>query len=375
LLTEIHRPDGSVRYRVRAVIDGKDRRKQFLTLEAAQLEAAEWLNERKVDMRVLATRLAPSDLADAEAALPVFRRLGLGFSEAAQWMAEHYRRPATISWEAAVTEYEEARRKAGISGSQISNVTKAARRFGASVRRPAVGVPTRAEVESFLSTLAEDASPSTYNGLLGDVATFLEWLKVRGYTADNPAAGMERRKVVRGLPEILKPAQVEALLRDLEKQDPLWIPYAAICAFAAVRPGTREGEAFRLDRDLRADREVFHPGGIEIHGKANGVRIVPWPLCGPLQAWLEAYPGNGGLWPSVSPTAAERAWAKVRARHGLSADVLRHTAISAMCYAPGGSLAQVALAAGNSEAMIRRHYLGRWSTEMTQELWGLLPSK
>jgi len=375
LLTEIHRPDGSVQYRVRAVIDGKDRRKLFDTLEAAQLAALEWVGERQCDTRVLVTRLAPADLADAEAALPGLRRLGLGFSTALLWLDKHYARPSTVLWEAAVEEYKSDRGKMGTGPDQISNVAKAARRFAAHVGRPAVGVPTKAEVEGFLSILPPECKATTYNGLLGDVATFLEWLKTRGYVAENPAAGMERRRVVRGLPAILKPEQVATLLRDMEKTDPAWIPYAAICCFAGVRPGLRSGEAFRFDQMLRGGREVIHPEGFEIHGKANGVRIVPWKLCGPLKEWLAAYPPKPGLWPSESPTAAERAWTKVRKRHGLSADVLRHTALSAMCYADGASLAQVAMVSGNSESMIRRHYLGRWSTEMTAALWGLLPSK
>jgi len=152
------------------------------------------------------------------------------------------------------------------------------------------------------------------------------------------------------------------------------VPYAALCVFAGLRPGTREGEANRLDADLRAGKVLLHSGGVEVRGKAHGVRIAPWGMCGSLKARLEAYPPKPGLWPLDSAPKAERAWEAIRARHGLSADVLRHTAISAMCYSPGASLAQVALAVGNSEPMIRRHYLGRWTAEMTTELWALKPT-
>jgi hypothetical protein len=64
---------------------------------------------------------------------------------------------------------------------------------------------------------------------------------------------------------------------------------------------------------------VLHPEGFAVEGKAHGTRVVPW----------------------------------------------------AICYAPNASLAQIAIAAGNSEAMIRKHYLGGWSLAMTQALWSL----
>ncbi len=372
-ITPITRPDGSVGFRVRAVVLGDDRRKIVGTIDEARLLAAQWVDGRAEELRVLPTRLSPAQLGDAEAASRFLDGLGLGFLDAAKWLLANYKRPSHAEWEAEVTEYEADRRRVGISESQISNVAKAAKRFSAHVARPSIGAPTRAEIEGFLGTLGPEVSPYTYNGLLGDLGTFLQWLVTKGRLQENPAAGMERRRIKRKLPPTLKPPAVEALLRDLEASDPEWVPYAALCVFGAMRPGTREGEAFRLDADLRAGREVFHPGGIEIHGKAHGTRIVPWDMCGPLKAWLDAYPPRSGLWPSDSPTAAERAWEKVREKHSLSADVLRHTAISAMCYAPGASLAKVAIAVGNSEPMIRKHYLGRWSDEMTQALWALRP--
>jgi hypothetical protein len=120
---------------------------------------------------------------------------------------------------------------------------------------------------------------------------------------------------------------------------------------------------------------VLHPAGFEVDGKANGIRVVLWSICGPLKEWINAYPPAPGLWREATGMAAEKAFAPTRKKHGLTQDILRHTALSAMCHAPSASFAQVALAAGNSEAMIRRHYLGRWTPEMTQALYAIKPAK
>jgi hypothetical protein len=209
--------------------------------------------------------------------------------------------------------------------------------------------------------------------MLGNIRIFCRWLVARKHLAHDPTEGIERRRSKRGLPETLRPENAALLLRDVEATDPKWVPYVASCLFGAIRPSTRNGEACRLDADLRAGKTVFHDGGIEVRGKANGVRILPWEMCGPLKKWLNAYPPDPGLWPCENGRQAEREWAKVRARHNLGADVLRHTGISAMVYAPNATFTKIAIAAGNSESMIRKHYLGRWTESDTKALWSVLP--
>ncbi|HVU32372.1 MAG TPA: hypothetical protein VHE61_02990 [Opitutaceae bacterium] len=370
-------PNGVERFLVRWVVMGQDRRKVVDSLDEARLIAKQWVDDGKQELRVLQTRLTADELGGAEAMQRVLRTvLQIDFETATAWLLANYKRPASIEWTKAIPEYESDRRKVGITESQISNVVKAAKRFAAFVSRSAVGSPTRAEVEGLLKTLSEDVGPSTYNGLLSDVSAFLGWLVTKGYLPENPAEGMERRKVKRGKPPVLQPTAVETLLRDLEVNAPEWVPYAACCVFGALRPGMREGEANRLDADLRADKTVLHPGGIEVHGKAHGDRILPWKLCGPLKEWLDAYPPNRGLWPAETPRIADREWSEFRAKHSFPcADVLRHTAISAMCYATGASLAKVAIGTGTSESRIRTNYLGRWSEELTKELWALKPNR
>ena len=55
-------------------------------------------------------------------------------------------------------------------------------------------------------------------------------------------------------------------------------------------------------------------------------------------------------------------------------DVLRHTFIS-MFVAKFRSVGEAALQAGNSEGIIRRHYLDLKSKEEAEEFWGILPQR
>lgn len=371
----LERPNGRRVWRVLATIAGKQRKRIVGSAEEANLVAYQWASAQQSDLRILPTRLTPSELREAEAAMVILQQAQIGLLEGARWLLVHFQRPSGVSWATAISEYEADRARIGISPSQVSNVAKAARRLAGYLKRAEIGDPSSGEIEKFLADTLPSAPAPTYNGLLGNIRTFLRWMVSREYLAADPTEGIERRRLQRHLPDILPPDKAECLLRDVEASSPEWLPYLACCLFGAIRPGTRAGEALRLDSDLRAGRTVLHPGGVEVHGKAHGTRIVPWSLTGPLRSWLAAYPPKEGLWPARSGPQAERWWAEIRDRHALSPDILRHTGISAMCYAPGASLAQVAIAVGNSETMIRRHYLGRWSAEDTARLWGIRPGR
>jgi len=369
----ITRPNGRVVWRVLATINGKQRKKICATQGEAELVAHQWATAQTCDLQVLPTRLSPTQLREAEAVILMLENIGLSLRDAANWVLKNYQRPSAVKWAKTIADYESDRAKQGISHSQIGNVAKAAKRLAGFLGRPELGDLTQTEIESFLETLPDDSSHSTFNGLLGDVRTFCRWCVGKKHLVQDPTSNIERRRIKRGLPEILRPDQAEALVRDVEKHHPAWVPYLCLCLFGAMRPGLREGEASRLNTALRKKQNVIHDGGFEVSGKANGIRIVPWSLAGPLKEWLTAYPPEKGLWPCDSNTIAEREWAKIRKRHSLSADVLRHTGITAMAYAPEMSLAQVAIAAGNSETMIRKHYLGRWTKEETIRLWAIKP--
>jgi hypothetical protein len=57
---------------------------------------------------------------------------------------------------------------------------------------------------------------------------------------------------------------------------------------------------------------------------------------------------------------------------GLTHDVLRHTFIS-MFVAKFRSIGEAAIQAGNSESIIRKHYLDLKTTKEAEEFYGILP--
>lgn len=112
-------------------------------------------------------------------------------------------------------------------------------------------------------------------------------------------------------PDTLDPMQALKLLRWLQANAPQWVRYFVVCLFAGVRPDVREGEARRLDEDLRFPsrhlrRPAFDGYGLWVRGKTGKTRHVSWALCGPLRAWLTACPGAGLIQDGLSYSQAER---------------------------------------------------------------------
>lgn len=366
------------RWRVTATINGRQKQNFFRTEEEARAQASRWASPAETAFRVVYTRIHPTKIPEHEAAMNILESTGLSVLEAAQFTLKHYRPTVEITVEAAIAEYEAYKRQKGTSESQVSNIVKATKRFFRTHPVPFSQVTTDL-FEKFMAAQKDIKKESTFNGLLRDCRTFFLWAQApnRRYVALDPTATVEPRQHKDSIPVTLSPSQAEVFMHQVEKELPDWLPYASFCLFGAIRPAIRDGEAARLHEALTGKKTVLHEEGFDVDGKAHGIRLVPWAMCGPLRKWLDAYPlkPGQGLWPrSLSSEQATKEWAKVRARCQLDQDVLRHTGISAMSYAPGASLAGVALAVGNSESIIRKKYLGRWSEAKTTALWAILPN-
>ena len=120
--------------------------------------------------------------------------------------------------------------------------------------------------------------------------------------------------------------------------------------------------------------------------KNNAITIEPWVskvnmrrlvIIQPnLAAWLRAYPPNE--YPVIPPREKMRNVAgkitRVRQKSGLGHDVLRHTFIS-MHVAKFRSMGDAALQAGNSESIIRRHYLNVTTPQEAESFFKIMPAK
>ncbi len=91
-----------------------------------------------------------------------------------------------------------------------------------------------------------------------------------------------------------------------------------------------------------------------------------------LIAWLKAYPPTDEH--PIVPKNLQHVRARIAKAHGLSHDIMRHTFIS-MFVAKFRSIGEAAIQAGNSEAIIRKHYLDMKSQTEAEEFYGIMPQK
>jgi integrase len=201
-----------------------------------------------------------------------------------------------------------------------------------------------------------DAAPRTVRNIRSAAAALFKFAEARCYISkgDNPAIATEKIKAKNGDDiEIYSPAEVARLLAAAPDSIK---PVIAIQAFT----GIRTAELMRLDwQAVKVER-----GHIEIkaeNAKTASRRIVP--ILPNLKAWLTPYAKKSG---SIFPSGADYYHELMREAAGqtktdalpaveLKHNALRHSFISYRV-AQTQNVAQVALEAGNSPAMIFGHY-------------------
>jgi len=232
-------------------------------------------------------------------------------------------------------------------------------------------------IESFLRSLrAKDgvspASRKTWNNTRADIHSFCAWCgnAQRRWLGDNPASPIQKFKVNRGVPDSLTVAQSEALMQYVAGfEGGKLVHYFALALFAGLRTG-EDGELHKLARhrdkakliDLK--NEVIHiQPEISKTGQYRQVKIRP-----NLRRWLMDYPAE------ILPANHSRMVKAVRARFKLTHDVLRHTFFS-MYVSAFDSVGRAALEGGNTEGIIRRHYLNLASMDEGKQFWKITPAK
>jgi integrase len=144
------------------------------------------------------------------------------------------------------------------------------------------------------------------------------------------------------------------------------VPFFALCLFAGIRPCLKSGEIFRLKPEhIRLD-----DGFIAIDGTVSKVgeprKVIIQPN---LAAWLRAYPLK--QFPIVFPNL-QRYRAMIAKKFAFSHDIMRHTFLS-MFISKFRSIGEAALQAGNSEGIIRKHYLDLKDASEAERFFGIFP--
>ena len=194
------------------------------------------------------------------------------------------------------------------------------------------------------------ASRKTYNNRRGIISGFLKFALQREWVAENPLTRIPAHRIRR---------------RRGGAQTLTAVPFFAMCLFAGIRPCLRTGEIVRL----KPGHVRLPDGLIRIDGEVSKVReprvITIQPNLG---AWLRAYPLE--RFPII-PSNLQHLREKAVEKFNLTHDVMRHTFVS-MFVAKFRSLGEAALQAGNSEAIIRKHYLDLKSAAEADQFFGIL---
>jgi integrase len=228
------------------------------------------------------------------------------------------------------------------------------------------------DVARFLKSLrsrdgVNQAGKKTWNNYRADLHLFFEWSadKQRRWAAANPVVDVPRIQVQNGHVEVLTVQTARALMDHVAAfKDGKYVRYFGLALFAGIRPG---GELEKLDSHLElvglANRVIRITPAVSKTGRPRQIKIHE-----NLYQWLTLFPGE------IFPTNCDRKLKAIRKKFGLSRDVLRHTFIS-MHIGAFKSFADAALESGNSEKIIKDHYLNTSSFEEAVDFWRIAPEE
>lgn len=330
------------------------------------------------------TRLDEAQVAEAEDA---FHRLGSRYTlrEAVDYFIRHFCEPDfKITMKDARFKFIEGKEREGVrerSRRQLESTLKQFEKFlgkGNAEIGEAVHVHeiTAEDVERFLRQLrAKDgtkASQKTWNNYRADLSSFFGWCgeHQRRWIGDNPAARVKKfKKLGRDIPATLTVNEAEALMRHVEQfAGGAMVRYFALAIFAGLRTGP-EGELHKLARHPDRDKLIDLKNGVihitpEISKTRDKRQVAIRPA---LRAWLERSA------PEILPTNHDRLVKAIRAKFKLSHDVLRHTFFS--CHVGAfRSVGDAALEGGNSESIIKTHYLNLTTRAEAEAFWRIAPA-
>ncbi|OAM89254.1 site-specific integrase [Termitidicoccus mucosus] len=371
--------NGTISYRVAGWLLGERIRKNFKTREAAILERGTLqLKQAQADsdLRVTSTFLTEPQLREAEAAFLKLKDrprtltfyLDLGLETHREPKSDHLLADAIVAYLAERT--KDVTRKA-ICQRQLNAIRIELTLFKEEFPDCTLGELT---TEKLLKYLRRDsATAKTQNNRRATLSTFFKYALAQGWLLENPAKAIVRQRTGhnRGSAPALNAAQAAELMAHVETvHDGALVPYFALCLFAGIRP---EGEVTKLP----ADDVRVETAAITIEpwvSKVNMRRLVT--IQPNLAAWLQAYPLE--KYPIIpSKDKMKNVTGKItriRRQFTLGHDVLRHTFIS-MHVAKFRSMGDAALQAGNSEKIIRRHYLNVTTPQEAEAFFGIVPLK
>ena len=365
-------------------VDGKWQRLQFANEQEAEAKAAEInvnLHNEGEKQALVLTSLTQQQIAEAEDA---FRELKgvYSLSEVTEFFLKHNRAPGfAISLLDGMDIYLEQKEHEGVRKKSRDNVKSVISTFARATDNPNVHTVTEESVKHHLKSLrARDgisrAKRATWNNHRNELCSFFKWAGEKDKTTNRPwlfhnPVETSTRYSSKRLAEDRDDICISSLetVRDLmtyamNYKDGKLAKLFALIYFAGLRPDYEDGEISKLKTgsiDLEGGR-IAVPSDISKTKFERPVTIMP-----NLRAWLEAYADM-----PIIPVNAKNLYPHVRREFGLQQDETRHSFIS-YHVALYRSLAHTALQAGNSESMIKRHYLTFPTHEEGEQFFSIVP--
>lgn len=400
-IDEIHHSSGNVTYKVDATIEGKRTRKSYKTKteanQALKLIEAELAGISELNAPVM-TSLSKSEVSDAEAALQFLRENYPGKS--LTWMVREFQKHYVPDLQTkdigeAIDDYEETLIKREVTKKYRDTLIKRLRKLEKWFSGPIdeiSGVELSKHFDAFRKK--KDLDRDTIHHYQAAFVGFFKWAQSHdrkffpscdsnpGNSIIVPAKGRK----IEHLREILSVNQAKELIKFAENHaDGEMISAIALALFAGIRPD-RDGEIVRLHEELSSSRNPdsiidLKNGVINISAyvaKESGPRQVD--IQPSLRDFLERYPIKE--YPIISNKAQShksyysRHYSDFRknAPFKIPHDGLRHSFCSYLA-TKTKSAYDTAMQAGNSEQILRKHYLRRVTPEDAEIFWSIAPSE
>lgn len=378
-------------------MDGKQFRKNF----QSKAEATDYKQKMEIRQlngpeqgRLMWSRLDTAEHDEAFAALRLLKEKGSPRSlvYAVEYFLSNYREAETSKpLGDAVEEYLELRAKdvenKVLKEASAKGIREYLRYFTEHLGRDfPISSITQAQIEKYIGMKSKDQMPAlkTWNNRRGIFSTFFKWALQQQYVAENPIVRIKSHKLkrARSMAPTLSADQAAAIMAYAEenpgpsKHHPddirrgMLVPYLALAIFAGIRPSERTGEISKIEPDRHIDMQT---GIIRITpdiAKTEELRKI-W-IQPNLRLWLEKYPlSDYEIFPMDLGYRTEMN--KLRRKFKVPHDGLRHTFIS-MLVGSFRSVADAALQAGNTEAVIRKHYLDLKSVQEADKFWQIVPN-
>lgn len=302
-------------------------------------------------------------------------------AEAVAFFLKHHRPPEfTIQLRDATALYLDEKERDGLRPRTLQGIGWTLKLFTTATDNPRMHEVTRQQVESFLRGLrakngTDKASRRTWEIHRGALQGFFAWSSTpdtgtnRPFSFANPAEGVRKftarqvREEQAAKPITTSPGDTRRILSVLMRwRDGVLVRPYALLYFAGIRPAELQRMAGR-EHELVSlkTRTITIPANVSKTRHERQVKISDY-----LAAWLQAFPGD------IIPTNYESLNKKARKHFGLSHDEQRHSFIS-YHVALHRSIGDASLEAGNSESIVKRHYLNTHTREEGDEFFRIAP--